>query len=111
MSDYVSKQAVIDYLMKNMGWYDEDGRLVDDWSEKEPFITELIKGVPTGWISVKERLPEDDGDYLVYTREKYIGLFWFDRDEKEWIEESDFPCLEGYVTHWMPRPEPPNTDQ
>ena len=76
-------------------------------------LMEMVKEAPTigGWISVKDGLPKDDGDYLVYTREEYIGLFWFDRDEKEWTEESDFPCLEGYVTHWMPLPEPPKEDQ
>ena len=31
MADYVSRQAVIDYLMENMNWYDEDERIVDDF--------------------------------------------------------------------------------
>ena len=76
-------------------------------------VMECINAAETAdqWISVKERLPEDNGAYLVYTQEEYIGLFWFDRDEKEWTEESDFPCLEGYVTHWMPLSEPPKKDQ
>ncbi|MBR3545566.1 MAG: hypothetical protein IKN76_05805, partial [Oscillospiraceae bacterium] len=59
MNDYVSRQAVIDYLMINMGWHDEDDREIDDWDEKKPIITDLINGVPSGWISVKDRLPED----------------------------------------------------
>ena len=88
------------------------------YKEVQDAVTEAAKGdfialakSNNGWISVKDRLPKDDGDYLVYTREEYIGLFWFDRDEKEWTEESDFPCLEGYVTHWMPLPEPPKEDR
>lgn len=75
MSDYVSRQAVIDYLMINMNWFDEDDRMVDDWSEKLPIITDLINGVPSvvkdinvpgKWISVKAMLPEEDCDVLVY---------------------------------------------
>lgn len=46
MNDLVSRKDVIDYLMVNMAWFDEGGRMVDDWSEKRPIITELINGVP-----------------------------------------------------------------
>lgn len=75
-------------------------------------LMEMIKDAPTigGWISVKDRLPEDTGDHLVYTCKEYTGIFWFDRDKKEWIEVGDYPCIAGYITHWMPLPEPPNTD-
>ena len=76
------------------------------------------------WISVKDRLPEDSGCYLVVYRDKYNGIvsIAFDMYVKcnigEWWE-SEFACditkqflwatrlQEQEVTHWMPLPEPP----
>ena len=76
------------------------------------------------WISVKDRLPEDSGCYLVVYRDKYNGSISiaFDMYVKcnvgEWWE-SEFACditkqflwatrlQEQEVTHWMPLPEPP----
>ena len=76
------------------------------------------------WISVKDRLPEDSGYYLVVYRDKYnesISIA-FDMYVKcnvgEWWE-SEFACditsqfrwatrlQEQEVTHWMPLPLPP----
>lgn len=71
-----------------------------------------------GWISVKDRLPETDGIYIVCDR-RING--------KPWIHESGFRkasslwCVlhglyyDGFgrygeqdkFTHWMPMPEPP----
>lgn len=74
-----------------------------------------------GWISVTDRLPDDNGNYLVlnkgvieiapYDKEAaQEGFFPFGYEDKEideigntlidWIEISG-------VTHWMPLPEPP----
>ena len=68
---------------------------------------DAVRGLPDqgGWISVKDRLPEENGDYLVYTREKYIDIFYYDRDCTEWID--DCAVVDGYVTHWATIPEPP----
>lgn len=46
MTEYIEKQAAIEYLMINMGWHDEDGRSVDDAEEKRGIITDLINGIP-----------------------------------------------------------------
>ena len=45
MDDLISRQAVIDYLMTNMNWHDEDGYTVEDADEKRAIITDLINGV------------------------------------------------------------------
>lgn len=133
MNDYVSRQAVIDYLMKNMNWYDEDDRMVDDWSEKEPIITELIKGVPTGWISVEDRMPEQRTSVLCYAEPKdffnedgkldpeFVVCFRFvptvfrprykNELNERWSEPWPHFNLEYKVTHWMPLPEPPKEEK
>lgn len=61
------------------------------------------------WISVKDRLPEIDGDYLCYVKNDvpYISNV----QVIEYVEGIGF-SWEGYepdedVTHWMPLPEPP----
>jgi hypothetical protein len=76
------------------------------------------------WISVKERLPEEKGKYLVYNggfavgvgymkvawfTHRYDGVeehllgrtMWYDYDS----EYGDYEIRS--VTHWMPLPEPP----
>ncbi|MBR5874526.1 MAG: DUF551 domain-containing protein [Oscillospiraceae bacterium] len=62
------------------------------------------------WISVKDRLPEDDADYLVWVadactveRAMYYG-------DGEWLTE-DLENLTRLVTHWMPLPEPPKEEE
>ena len=77
------------------------------------------------WISVKDRLPEEDGSYLVTTNSfgdrQSVKLRWFAKDgenvdahdlagQKDVWYLYDIEC--GYVsidsvTHWMPLPEPP----
>jgi hypothetical protein len=67
-----------------------------------------------GWISVKDRLPEKDGEYLVRFDNKAIhnaeyeskcGSFgyWL---AIMWDEDADWFPYVG-VTHWMPLPQPP----
>ena len=77
------------------------------------------------WISVKDRLPEKDGTYLVTTNSfgdrQSVKLRWFAKDgenidaydlagQKDVWYLYDIEC--GYVsiktvTHWMPLPLPP----
>lgn len=76
-------------------------------------IWDVIDHAPTidGWISVKDRLPEESGDVLVYNGHFYVVSF-----SKQWeaFNHFDFlgkPDKMAYVmtdvTHWMPLPKPP----
>ena len=77
------------------------------------------------WISVEERLPDKNGQYLVYTKwtygsfirlccwtPKYNGFeehlkgraIWYVYDS----EYGDYECKD--ITHWMPLPEPPKEE-
>ena len=61
------------------------------------------------WISVKERLPENNQWALCLMKDGYFRVFqwnyidWMWNDTNEWYREED-------VTHWMPLPEPPKGD-
>ena len=67
------------------------------------------------WISVKDRLPENDDNVLVIVNGKYNNVTFvnammiaaFCDDEHVWFlnEYPDF--VHANVTHWMPLPEPP----
>lgn len=61
------------------------------------------------WISVADRLPDHDGEYLIVTKlydKPYVVQSAFEAScnglGHSWIKSSN-----GEVTHWMPLPEPP----
>lgn len=61
------------------------------------------------WVSVKERLPEESGDYLVLA--KYgmeVMEFITDGEYEPWKPGFyNSECCWQEVTHWMPLPAPP----
>lgn len=81
---------------------------------------ELRARVPE-WISVDDRLPDEDGSYLVTTNlfsgRQSIDICWFAKDGK--YELAGQKCVWYFydgecgsvstdsVTHWTPLPEPP----
>ena len=69
----------------------------------------LEQDVP-GWISVKDRLPEDDATYLVYGRNGYGIVFAIYYGDGEWLTCDDLTNITRFVAHWMPLPEPPKEE-
>jgi len=66
-------------------------------------IEELLATVPT-WISVEERLPEDEQWLLVWGHGQKIPTMMF-RESGAWIDDQfEFHTT---ITHWMPLPAPP----
>lgn len=72
---------------------------------------ELIENEPTvdaapEWISVKDRLPDKAGWYLVF-RTKHTHA------ETAFFKGKTFPLDNHYgtITHWMPLPQPPKMDK
>ena len=62
-----------------------------------------------GWISVKDRLPEDDKEVLAYDSEhKEIVIALYDSEYEEW-DYGDW--YEGAITHWQPLPELPEVER
>lgn len=87
----------------------------------------IIDQMPTitmpQWISVKERLPERNGEYIVTAcdeGEPYDEIIWNDtvvvwaeyyKGCWIWEENNTEYSLDGIVTHWMPLPEPPKGEK
>ena len=70
--------------------------------EQEADIEELLK--EREWISVKDRLPEQYTDVIVLYDIGRAGVNWVN-NENEFVEHAY--CK---VTHWMPLPEPPKSE-
>lgn len=111
MIDYVSRQAVIDYLMVNMVWHDEDGYEVDDHDEKLKIVTNFINGIPSCWVSVKSN-PPGINEPVLFTGKNCIGNRY--PAQKGYYSGDEWYTFGGLwdtpldrVTHWMPLPEPP----
>ena len=64
------------------------------------------------WISVKERLPEDDGQMVIVCNTngwmRYQRALYYPRDNLfVHYDPQYYDKLTLDVTHWMPLPEPP----
>jgi hypothetical protein len=81
-------------------------------------VLNVLRNSKSEWVSVKDRLPDDDSEYLIsmYHRfmiggiyKKYTGRFVakYYAEYKEWRIMNDV-CTS--VTHWMPLPTPPKED-
>lgn len=69
------------------------------------YITQLEARGPK-WISVKDRLPEDDDDVLILIYGKIIGVGYRINGKWKSIAKAKAPV----VTHWMPLPEMPKEE-
>ena len=89
-------------------------RLCNEISEwKHKFHDTPKEQEASGWVSVKDRMPESYGNYLV--RVGKSGKGWFNPQTKTayWMPDKKvWKGTEAYsvftdVSHWMPLPEPP----
>lgn len=72
-----------------------------------------------GWISVKDRLPEKDENYIVTVCDEGCSAgegIWYStvvvvaeyyKGSWTWYDGGHEYSLDGIVTHWMPMPNPP----
>lgn len=67
------------------------------------------------WVSVDERLPEDDENVLVYSGDKEMFIAWcgvLGRTWRDSFRDAPYDELVGIsITHWMPLPKPPSEVQ
>ena len=91
--------------------YEDDCHISDGGSELAADALEYIRQLEAHmpkWISVDERLPENQFLALAYVHNFYELVHWNAYDE---IWEHEFGWFnKGEVSHWMPLPEPPKED-
>lgn len=115
--DWISREQAKKFLYEEIerlhddGLYDCFSRIIDDMYNELPSVTPQ----PTRWIPCSERLPEEEGWYLVTIQS--------DKTEKRRTENDLFAigiaeahkhtpykfCKDGHrqtVVAWMPIPEP-----
>lgn len=62
------------------------------------------------WISVKDRLPDECGEYLIRDKMGVTIALLIDNEKGIWQwQDSDF-YGRGGITHWMPLPELPEEE-
>lgn len=83
MSDLISREEAIKYLMTNVTWYSEDGYEADE-DEKRSAIKDLINGVP-----IVDAVPVDKAISVIQEMIEYI--------------EEDFPLLDFNSRYMMER--------
>lgn len=124
MADYISREAAIEELRKAADCANCDagaGGLCGFCDIEN--AARLINGIPAAdvepanrWIPCSERLPEQEGTYIVVTNKVKpvvtTARFYPARDLRNYKgnvfghEDAHFQA-NRYVTHWMPMPELP----
>jgi hypothetical protein len=109
------EKACLDTIIKVDGkQFTLRDKLDEITDEKIALLTaiDVLKQNPTveaehdkGWISVKDRMPEEGVDVLVYLNRKDADVDFVDRESGNF-----FYYDEGEVTHWRPLPEPPESE-
>lgn len=86
-------------------------------------IWNVIDDAPTvsGWVSVKDRTPEEKGWYMVYAPgysggsssglDSHNGVMFAKWSGKTWSIEVGYHKRPGCVRQWMPLPEPPEVSK
>ena len=118
MDEYIEREAAIKAI------YESDHFSVREcfgWRARE--IEEVLRAVPATpvpqWISVKDRLPDVAGMYIVTACDEWCSHgegIWYDTVVIvaeysggcwNWNDNGTDYDIDDLVTHWMPMPEPP----
>lgn len=77
--------------------------------DNEVTAKQLIDEQPTvsGWVSVKDRLPEEDADVLVWNELGIEIAAYTTNPVKRWYS---YTGQEVFAKYWMQLPEPPKED-
>ena len=89
------------------GKSDIEEKRVDTIKEMLESVQEVAEEYKGGWISVKDRLPDKAGSYLVIGKSGGATVTrWY--MPSEFYPEGHFGGNStDYIRYWMPRPEPP----
>ena len=108
---YFTQEALMNELCKHC---DSHIEMCEDCGMKE-----ILKGVPSAWISCKDRQPEASGNYLTIDMDRpYLTMYpihysakWRGWNCLDYAEgEGEARAYEMHVTHWMPLPDAPGVE-
>lgn len=87
-------------------------------------VLKILRGVVIlNWISVKDKLPKENGNYIIYAPDENSPVgegLWYENVVVVaeyafggwwWYENNDDYDITDIVTHWMPLPEPPRMEE
>ena len=105
MSDYISRSKLIKDVESLQDCYNGfsdtyDKACIIGLIAEQPSIEELQK---PKWIPVTKRLPESKGTVLICMKCRIMAISFFNPKSEDMWGFSD-------VTHWMPLPQPPESD-
>ena len=99
--DLISRQALLDDIeeLKKSPWFNDDNYFAIRKDALSCVVDLCIKKAPSAqqWITCSERLPDQNGTYLVIGRQKAINILKFDGGR--WYGKWG-------VVAWMPLPSP-----
>lgn len=107
---YTESHIQMAYSEGHSAGYIEACGLYDDSNMGKPVLfTELLENLPKSkqqskWIPVEERLPENQGPFLCYSVNGWIGPLYF----KEHFRSGPESDITTNCTHWQELPTPPN---
>lgn len=109
----IMKANVGDYIITGVNgeWYPCKPDIFEQTYEPVNNANTLKLTCSNNWISVKDRLPEDDKDVLVYdSRSKEIIMASYNSDYDEWDNLYDYLSVDT-ITYWQPLPELPEVEK
>lgn len=86
------------------GYYTKKQNAIDAWNRRA-----TDANVGDGWISVKDELPKEDGEFLVLYGGKKAGIRLF----LNGTFRLNYESAKSYetLTHWRPLPKPPEGEK
>lgn len=107
-----------DALIESLGIEDEDivfrGMLEDAPTVDLPDALRAAGWKEDGWVSVKDRLPDESGPYLVKLENVFVthlamNVHYWNAKDGYWRGSEAHSRIIG-ISHWMSLPEPPKED-
>ena len=105
------REKLVELIEKASYECDEGTRDLYDMREVADGIADFLiaNGVTVQeWVSVRDKLPEDDSDVLAYSRNGEEGRIYPANYAKGvWFDCIFTTSATDTTTHWMPLPKPP----
>lgn len=103
-------RTAVEYLRERGLLKDGFNKFVVSFEDGEQFdVVELIEEYASQkWISVEERLPTEEGLYLVFRKHPEKGTFMYEIEQYRMGKDGRFFWYDYlFITHWQPLPKSP----